>query len=269
VISANTAEAARAAVRANVERGVDWIKIRVDDNLGSGQKMPAEAALAAIQEGHARGVRVAAHIFYLEDAKALLEGGVDLIAHSIRDADVDAQVIALLKQPNVCYAPTLTREISAFVYAQRPSFFDDPFFLADVFAPEVARVTAPQFQQSMRESTSAMRYREALVKAQKNLGKLVEEDVRVAFGTDAGQAARFPGYFEHLELSLMVEAGMTPAQALRSATGGAALCMGLGEVGTLQPGKWADFLVLRRDPLASVEATREIESVYIAGNRVR
>jgi imidazolonepropionase-like amidohydrolase len=269
VVSSNTADQARAAVRANADRGVDWIKIRVDDNLGASAKMPIEAARAAIEEAHARGLKAAAHIFYLGDAEALLGAGIDMIAHSVRDADVTEDTIRMLRQRNVCYAPTLTREISAFVYARRPSFFDDPFFRSDVFAAEVARVTAPQFQQQMQTSTAAARYREALVKAQKNLGLLSEGDVRIAFGTDAGQAARFPGYFEHLELSLMVEAGLTPEQALRSATGVAAECMGLPDVGTLESGKWSDFLVLTGDPLAGIEATRALDAVYIAGNRVR
>jgi imidazolonepropionase-like amidohydrolase len=269
VITSGTANEARAAVRANAERNVDWIKIRVDDNLGSGQKMPTEAAIAAIQEAHARGLKIAAHIFYLADAKVLLENGLDVVAHSVRDADVDEAVTLQLKRQGVCYIPTLVREISAFVYSTRPSFFDDPFFQAPSFAPEVARVSAPQEQQRMRESTAAMRYREALVKAQKNLGKLMEGEVQVAFGTDAGQPARFPGYFEHMELALMVEAGLTPEQALRSATSVAATCMGLEEVGTLEAGKWADFLVLRENPLDGIHGTRALERVYIAGNLVR
>jgi imidazolonepropionase-like amidohydrolase len=269
VISSAEPEAARTAVRANADRRVDWIKMRVDDNLGTGRKMPLEAARAVIEEAHARGLEVASHLFYLEDARALVESGLDVVAHSVRDADVDAQVIELMADRRVCYVPTLTREVSAFVYAQRPSFFDDPFFDKEVFAREVARVSAPEFQQNMRESASANRYRYALVQAQKNLKLLAEGDVRVAFGTDAGQAARFPGYFEHLELSMMVEAGLTPEQALRSATGVAADCMGLPEVGTLEPGRWADFLVLRGDPLQRIEATRNLERVYIGGNLVR
>ena len=269
VIATSSVEAARQIVRDNAARGVDWIKIRVDDNLGSGQKMSQDAQRAVIEEAHARGLKVAAHIFYLADAKFLLQNGVDLIAHSVRDADVDTEVLTLLKQRGVCYVPTLVREISAFVYAQRPSFFDDPFFLSDVFAPEVARVSRAEFQQQMRTSPSSMRYREALVKAQKNLGTLMEAEVPIAFGTDAGQAQRFPGYFEHMELALMVEAGLTPEQALLSATSGAAACMGLREVGTLQPGNWADFLVLQSDPLQGIGGTRSIEGVYIAGNRVR
>jgi imidazolonepropionase-like amidohydrolase len=269
VIAATDPEQARAAVRENADRGVDWIKIRVDDNLGSGRKMPPEAWRAVIEEAHARGLRVAAHIFYLEDAKQLLRDGVDLIAHSVRDAGVDAELAALLEQRGVCYVPTLVREVSAFVYARRPSFFDDPFFLADVFAPEVTRLSTPEYQQSVRESASAARYREALVQAQENLGLLAEAGATVAFGTDAGQPGRFPGYFEHYELSLMVEAGLTPERALRSATGGAAACMGLDDVGTLEPGRWADFLVLGRDPLQSIDGVRALERVYVAGNRVR
>jgi imidazolonepropionase-like amidohydrolase len=269
VISESSAEAARSAVAANAERGVDWIKIRVDDNLGTAQKMPRVASQAIIQEAHARGLKVAAHLFYLEDAKALLQDGVDLIAHSVRDKDLDADFLRLLLERKVCYIPTLVREVSSFVYAYRPSFFDDPFFLEGADPIEVARLSTPRFQQSMRESAAAQSYRQALVQAQENLGRLVLAGVPIAFGTDAGPAARFPGYFEHVELSLMVEAGLTPEQALLSATQVAAGCLGLTDVGTLEPGKWADFIVLRANPLERIEGMREIERVYVGGRRLR
>jgi imidazolonepropionase-like amidohydrolase len=93
--------------------------------------------------------------------------------------------------------------------------------------------------------------------------------VPIAMGTDTGPPARFQGYFEHLELERMVAAGLTPAQALVTATGGAARCLGLSAtVGTLEPGRWADFVVLKQDPLADIRHTRSLESVWIAGNRV-
>ena len=245
------------------------MKIRVDDNLGATEKMPWPVIEAVMTESHERGFRVATHLFYLDDAKRLLRAGSGLIAHSIRDTDVDAEVVALLRERDVCYVPTLTREVSTFVYAQRPAFFDDPFFQRHAQAREVARVSTPAFQRAMADSPAAARYRVALAQAQENLKTLVDQGVTVAMGTDSGPEGRFPGYFEHMELDLMAEAGLTPAQVLRSATGVAAACLGLDRVGTLEAGKWADFLVLDADPLADVANTRRLRSVYIAGSAVR
>jgi imidazolonepropionase-like amidohydrolase len=98
---------------------------------------------------------------------------------------------------------------------------------------------------------------------------LLDAGVRIAFGTDSGPPGRFQGYFEHLEMEMMAEGGLTPMQILVSATGDAARCMGLDEeLGTLQPGRWADLVVLERNPLEEIRNTRTIESVWIRGNRV-
>lgn len=269
VIGAATEADARAAVAANAAAGVDWMKIRVDDNLGTGRKMPWEAVRGVLEESRARGYRVATHLFYLEDAKRLLREGTGLVAHSVRDADLDAEALALLRERGVCTVPTLTRELSTFVYAERPDFLDDPFFQRHALPREVRRVSEPAFREAMAASPAAARYREALVQAQRNLKLLVDAGLPVAFGTDAGPAGRFPGYFEHLELALMAEAGLTPAQVLHSATGGAAACLGLTDVGTLEPGRQADFLVLEADPLTDVGNLRRIASVYVGGSEVR
>ena len=71
-----------------------------------------------------------------------------------------------------------------------------------------------------------------------------------------------------MEFDLMAEAGLTSGEILASATSVAANCLGLDDVGTLEAGKWADFVVLREDPIADIQATRSIEAVYIAGNAV-
>jgi imidazolonepropionase-like amidohydrolase len=88
-------------------------------------------------------------------------------------------------------------------------------------------------------------------------------------GTDTGPPARFQGYFEHMELELMAKSGLTPRQVLAAATRDAAKCMKLDEVGTLEPGKWADFVALTADPLADITNTKKIDSVWIAGNKVQ
>lgn len=265
VIASTTTTDAAAAVAANAAVPVDWMKIRVDDNLGTAAKMPWPVVETVMTESHARNFRVATHLFYLDDAKTLLREGSDLIAHSIRDTDVDDEVIDLLRERDVCYVPTLTREVSTFVYARRPDFFDDPFFQRWADSSEVARVSTPAFRDAMAQSPAAERYRLALVQAQKNLKTLADAGVTIAMGTDSGPEGRFPGYFEHMELDLMAEAGLTPEQILRSATGEAARCLGLTDVGTLEPGRWADFLVLDADPLTNLLNTRTLRSVYIAG----
>ena len=168
----------------------------------------------------------------------------------------------------VCYVPTLVREVSTFVYAERPDWFDDPFFLEAANRREMNRVSQPDFRASVAASPTAAGYRKALVQAQTNLRILIGSGVPIAFGTDSGPPGRFPGYFEHMEVDLMTEAGLTSREILRSATGVAARCLGLDDVGTLEAGKWADFVVLTKDPIADIRGLRSIDRVYIAGNSV-
>jgi len=269
VIAEYTPDAARSAALANADAGVDWLKLRVDDNLGTTEKMPWDAVQAVLDVAEERGLPLATHLFYLEDAERLLEMGTSLVAHSVRDVDVDQAFIDQLRESSVCYVPTLTREVSTFVYADRPDFFDDSFFVRHASQEEIARVSEPAFMAAMAGSTAAAGYRVALEQAKENLKALSDAGARIAMGTDSGPAARFPGYFEHLELWMMVEAGLTPEQALRSATGVAAECLGDDEGGTLEPGRRADFLVLGEDPLADIEATRSLERVFVAGTEAR
>ncbi|MGI8739975.1 MAG: amidohydrolase family protein [Gammaproteobacteria bacterium] len=102
--------------------------------------------------------------------------------------------------------------------------------------------------------------------AKRNMMALHEAGVRIAFGTDSGP--RFQGYFEHLEMTMMADAGMDPADILLTATGPAADCMQLDDVGPLEPGQWADFVVLTRNPLKDIHNIHSIDSVWIGGNRV-
>jgi imidazolonepropionase-like amidohydrolase len=269
VVTGPTPEEAAQQVAANADRGVDWIKIRVDDNLGTVDKMPWPAVEATIEAAHERGLRVASHLFYLEDAERLLELGTDLVAHSVRDATIPSALSERLAAENVCYVPTLTREVVSFVYAQRPEWFDDPFFQRWANPGVVAAVTDPEFQAARRAaSATADRYREALVQAQENVATLHEAGAPIAFGTDSGPGGRFPGYLQHLELELMVEAGLTPEAALTTATSQAAACLGDADVGVLEPGRLADFLVLAADPLADITNTKSLEAVYLGGARI-
>ena len=272
VVTDRTAEGARASALANVERGVDWLKIRVDDNLGRSEKMPWEAVQAVLDVGQAAGIPVATHMFYLDDAERLVNMGSGMIAHSVRDVPLTVTFLDALRESSACYVPTLTRELSTFAYGERPAFFDDEFFKQGALQREVERLSDRKFMREIRSSETAREYRQALTRAEENLHTLYVEDGGViALGTDSGPPGRFPGYFEHVELEMMTEAtDMIPMTALRIATSIAAKCAGLDDVGTLEPGKWADFIVLDRHPIneEDITATRSIHSVYIAGKEV-
>jgi imidazolonepropionase-like amidohydrolase len=264
-----TAEDARQAVDALAAAKTDIVKFRLDDNLGRGAKMPPEAYTAIIDEAHKKGMRVAVHVVTLADAKAVLRLGADYIAHSIRDEEIDGETIALLKKNNAFYTPTLMREVSTFVYAEKPAFLSDPFLLKDGNQAEMTKAADPAFEETMRHDKNGMWYKEHLPVAMRNLKRIEDAGVPVVMGTDTGPPYRFQGYFELMELEYMTRAGLTPMQALVSATSTAARCLqAADQFGTLAPGKWADFVVLAANPLDDIRNTRKLESVWIAGNRV-
>ena len=270
VLSPASPDQARAQVLALMPRHVDWVKIRVDDNLGATRKMPPEVYRAVIDEAHRHGLRVATHVYYLADAKTLVEAGADFIAHSVRDREVDDAFVNALKASGRCYSPTLMREVSTFVYESAPEFLSDPFFLAHANPEWVAAARDPARQVALRTNAAAQTYKAQLPTASRNLKRLFDAGVPIAMGTDTGPMGRFQGFFELMELEHMVRAGLTPAQALASATSVAARCMGLdGDLGSIDTGKWADFVVLDANPLDDIANVRRIASVWIAGNQVR
>ena len=268
VVIGDSEEAIRAEVNRNADRGANFIKVRVDDNLGATEKMPKNLFDALVDQAHIRRLPVAVHLFYLDDAKYILNSGADLVAHSVRDLPVDSEFINLLKSKDVCYIPTLTREVSTFVYESEPGFFSDPYFLKEADPAVLQQLRSPERQSRMRNSSSAQQYKIALDVAMANINVLNASGVKIAMGTDSGPPARFQGYFEHMEMHMMVEAGLSPIDAIRASTGVAADCIGARDVGTLEPGKWGDLLVLGANPAENIENSKSIESVWIAGNRV-
>lgn len=269
VITGKTPEEAEVDIIANHAMGVDFMKIRVDDNLGTSDKMPEEVYRAVINRSHELGYQIATHMYGLEDARKLLEAGSDLLAHSIRDVRVDDAFVALIKEKGVGYCPTLTRELSTFVYEDTASFFSDPFFLREYDAAVIEPLKDPSRQEQVRNSRSAQIYKAQLPVAYANLKTLSDQGVPIIFGTDSGVPTRFMGYFEHLEIEMMSDAGMTPMEILVSATKNVAEYLRLEDLGTLEEGNWADFLVLDADPLADIRNWRKISQVFIGGKEVR
>jgi imidazolonepropionase-like amidohydrolase len=269
VITAKTPEEGRKAVDLDAAAKTEIVKFRLDDNLGKGTKMPPEVYTAIFDEAHKKGMRVAVHVVYLSDAKAVLKLGANMIAHSVRDMDIDDETIALMKKNNAVYCPTFTRELSTYVYGEEPPFLKDPFLLKNADQAELAKVHDKAFQEKLRNDPGGKWYKEHLPVAMRNMKKVFDAGIPVVMGTDTGApTGRFQGYFEHLELEYMVQAGLTPMQTLVASTSNVAKFLRQSDLGTLEPGKWADLLVLDANPLDDIKNTRKIDSVYIAGNRL-
>jgi imidazolonepropionase-like amidohydrolase len=271
VITGATADEAREMAVRVAGMKPDLLKIRVDDNLGTSTKMPEAAWRATIEEAHARKLPIAVHIYWLADAKATLAAGADLIAHSVRDKEVDNDFINLLKSRDVCYSPTLTREVSTFIYDATPPWVDDSFFLkgAERGVPELLkdRKRQEQFRNSNGWKTG-QQYKAGLEVAKRNVKTLADRGVRIAMGTDTGPPGRFQGFFEHLEMEMMVDAGLTPMQVIVSATGDAARChRQQGQIGTLAQGAAADLLIVNANPLDNIRNLRSIDAVWINGKK--
>jgi imidazolonepropionase-like amidohydrolase len=264
-----TAEEARAKVDAYADQKADLIKIHI---LGNPKDTPPAVYKALIEEAHKRGLRVAAHLYYYKDARGLLDAGVDVIAHSVRDQDVDAALIADIKKRNVGYIPTLTRDLAVFVYETTPPYFTDPFFLrhVDAYRDEMKQLSDPALQEKTRNSEEAKTIKKALLQANRNLKTLSDAGVLIAMGTDTGaNLGQWQGYFEHVEMEMMVKAGLTPMQVLVASTGGAARLWKVDQqLGSIQPGRQADLLVLNANPLTDIKNTRQIHSVWIGGRQL-
>ena len=262
-------EEVKAQVEELAKQKVDMVKIWVDDHLGRYPKIRPELYRAIIEEAHKHNLRVMAHLFYLEDAKKLVEAGLDGMAHSVRDHEVDEALIKALKAKKAFAVATLTREESTFVYAEPPAFLEDPFFNRWVAPEVIATLKEPAYGKKIKSDPDFLKYPKQLKMGQKNLTKLWDAGVKIAFGTDTGPPGRFQGYFEHRELELMVQAGLTPAQALQTATLNAAGCLGISrDFGTLERGKRADLILLDADPLEDILNTRKISQVWIGGREV-
>ena len=272
IIAAATPEQARELVRRQAALRPDFIKLWFVLNPGETPPQFLPVIKAAIDEAHAAKLRVAVHATELETARAALQAGADVLVHSVDDAPLDAAFIALLKQRDVPYIPTLAvadgyprialrapalnAEERAWGNPDVISTFDDLNRLSPDFVPAglvrawKAGRKPPPISQVMLN----------------NLKAAQDAGVRVATGTDAGNPGTLHGASYFRELRLMAQAGLTPAQILADSTlGGARMLAREQELGSIAKGKFADLVVLDADPLASVDNFSRIHAVMKNG----
>jgi imidazolonepropionase-like amidohydrolase len=265
-----TPQQARAKVDEIVAGGADYIKVWVDGGFGTRAKLTPEFCAAVLEQARKHGKLTFGHAYELADARMLVERGLNVLGHNVRDREVDGEFIALLKQGNVTLIPTLIRDEFLFAYGDAPAWIDDPFFQRFV-PPQRLAVLKTKIRDEQ-----AKHPQRALIKAgfemnKINLKKFSDGGVRIALGTDSGGAAdRFfvQGFSEHREMELMVQAGMTPMQVIQSFSKGASEALGIDrEFGTLAKGKAADLLVLEKNPLDNIANMRSMQTIYLGGKK--
>jgi imidazolonepropionase-like amidohydrolase len=217
---------ARKAVRAQVKRGADVIKLTStggvlsNTNAGTDIQFKEDELAEIVSTAHMLGRKVAAHAHGTQGLNAALRAGVDSIEHG---TFLDADSVKLFATSGAWYVPTVIAGKTVEERAKQPGFFPPN-------VAEKARQVGPQIQDALRRALAG--------------------GVKIAFGTDAGV---FPHGENAREFQYMVEAGMSPADAIRSATVGSATLLGIErEVGTLEVGKQADLVATRKNPLVDV-----------------
>jgi imidazolonepropionase-like amidohydrolase len=265
-----TPQEARAAVDAMATRHADIVKVWVDSVSGTKPAMSPEIYRAVIEEAHKHHLHVAAHVYYLADAKSLVSAGVDVLAHSVRDKPIDQELIAAMKRRGVWYIPTFTVDESFYIYAQHPGFMQLDFF-KDALPPVVlTMLTSDAYSQKVNQDPKTDQHKADFAMDRVNMKAVYDAGIRVGFGTDSGAyATRIPGFSEHRELEDMVQAGLTPMQAIVCATQNNAALLGIEATrGTLRPGKRADLIVLAANPLDDITNTRSIVTIFHDGRTV-
>ncbi|MGY8815265.1 MAG: amidohydrolase family protein [Gammaproteobacteria bacterium] len=240
-------EEGRSAIQEQAARNVDFIKIWVDDRNGQYQKTSPAQYSAIIDEAHKHGVRVAAHIYSMDDAKGLLRAGLDAFAHGVRDRDIDDETIALFKErPDVVLIPNLpNRGVATDLSWLRGSIPDE----------ELKKLQAG--------ATDNPKVQEFFGIQARNMVRLHKAGVKITQGTD-GSVLWEP----HVQMEDMVAAGLTPSEVIVASTRNSAELLRLNDSGTLEAGKSADFIVLDANPLEDITNTRRINAVYLRGDKI-
>jgi imidazolonepropionase-like amidohydrolase len=204
----------------------------------------------------------------VDDAQFLVETGVDVLAHMPRDRLVDERFIHTMRARNTAVLPTITVPESNVAYEKGPDWVRDPLLGRFLPVGSVDYLLGEELAGAIRSKPEFPELWPDLERAMRNTALLYEAGLRVGFGTDTGVSNRVIGFFAHRELQHLVELGVSEADALRMATLTNAEIIGSDELGAIEPGRRADFVVLRENPLEDIKATRTIEGVWRDGIQV-
>jgi imidazolonepropionase-like amidohydrolase len=264
-----TEEDGRRAVRDVAPHKPDLVKIWLDVRGGRGRKLAPEVVEAIVDEARAHGLKVIAHVRDHVDAEVAVSSGVYALAHLARDREMSDALVAEIVAKGVYVTPTLSMAERNNYAGAVPEWLEEPYLkglLTDSLQPEAMARLRESFV--TRDPKNAAAARESYGVLHRTVTKLNAAGARLVLGGDTGLPEHFWGLAEHRELELLVAAGLTPMQALVAGTSRAADFLALPDLGTLAPGKSADFLVLDANPLDDIRHTRRIAALYMRGAQV-
>ena len=261
----NESDSAALVIEQKVEAGVDAIKIVIEDGPGPfapKPKMSRTLASRIVTEAHKRNLSVYAHVSlpsHIDDAVA---AGVDGVMHSVEEP-LSEETIAAMRSAQMFFVPTLAL-YDGFRDQALGNREQEPYAISGVSKKALRSFDAEEYW--LRLQGSQDEEAEFFATLEDNLVRVDAAGIPVALGTDTNNPQVFPGYSAHEELSLMVEAGLTPSSALSAATlGGAAFLGREKELGRIAVGYRADIIGLRGNPLENIENTRELAFVVQDG----
>jgi imidazolonepropionase-like amidohydrolase len=259
-IRVGSEEEARKAVGELADRKVDVIVLWADG-------MKADAVTALVDEAHKRNLKVLADAPTLSEAKDVVKAGADALIGSVRDREVDDEFVSLLKEKKVALGPALSSIEARFVYMDKPRWLGESA-MREAYPSQLSAYLGDNvlINRFKRDPQTAV-FRQQFETAKKNLKKLADSGVTIAFASGSGLPYTFPGYFEHRELELMVDAGMSPLDVIKAASASSAAALGAADMGALTVGKKANFMIIP-DPIADIKNTRETSEVWINGKEV-
>lgn len=264
-----TEEEGRAAVRQLAPHKPEMIKIWLDERGGRGMKLQPAVVRAIVDEATKHALPVAAHVRNHVDAEVAVGAGVYGLTHLARDRVMDAPLIDAIVKRGVFVTPTLSMAERNNYSGAVPQWVQEPFLfglLEDSVAPEVVARLQKSFVE--RDPKNAAEAREAYAILDSTVARLHAAGARIVLGGDTGLPDHFWGFAEQRELELLVAAGLTPMDAIVAGTSRAAEFLRMNDVGTLAPGKTADFLVLDANPLDDIRHTRRIARLFLRGTEI-
>jgi len=262
-LSVPTPESPQAAhdwVRQRLEEGSDYIKIIIEDGSDWGSPLPtldAATVRALVKAAHSEGVLAIAHASTQSSAQMAVEAGVDGLVHVFADQPATDAFIDLALEAGIWIMPT-TPVLAATHGQPVPEWLTGSEYTEDRTSNEQRSMLSWKFPGSQLRSARWPVVFE-------NIARLHAAGVPLLAGSDAGNPGTAHGTSLHHELALLVEAGLTPLEALRSATSIPANKFGLEGRGCLKPGCRADLLLIEGNPLGNIQHTTHIDSVWKNG----